>query len=286
MKIFPIKNNRQKFVYMLYLTQRRFEMQKNKQKSEKKTRKSLYELMFKRLFDVIFALIFIVVLSPVLLIVWLVLRITLRGKAIFSQYRPGKDGKIFKFYKFRSMTNKTDENGQLLPDKDRVTKFGKFIRKTSLDELPQLFNILKGDMSFIGPRPRLVKDMIFYDEEVLKAYSVRPGLTGLAQVDGGRSSASWEEIFEKDLKYAQKITFWGDVKILFKTVGAVFKSDANTSGESARDYYYSDYLLRTGKITPEQYSLGLNRAVEIINTKDKIVYQSDLHNENGIDKTA
>ncbi len=244
----------------------------------KRNKKTIYELFFKRFFDIIFSLLAIICLSPILLIVWLILRVTLKGNAVFTQYRPGKDGKVFKFYKFRSMTNATDKNGQLLPDKDRITKFGKFIRKTSLDELPQLFNILKGDMSFIGPRPRLVKDMIFYDEDVLKAYSVRPGLTGLSQVDGGRSSASWESIFEKDLQYAQKITFFGDIKILFKTVGALFKSDANVTGESARDYYYPDYLLRTGKITREQYLMGLERAGDIIDSKDKIVYQSDLHN--------
>ena len=182
----------------------------------KRQKKSIYELFFKRLFDIVFSLIAIIVLSPLLLIIYLIQLFVLRGNPILTQYRPGKNGKIFRFYKFRSMTNKHDETGELIPDKNRITKFGRFLRKTSLDELPQLFNILKGDMSFVGPRPRLVKDMIFYDEKVLKAYSVRPGLTGLAQVSGGRSYASWEEIFEKDLRYAETITFWGDIKILFK----------------------------------------------------------------------
>ena len=121
------------------------------------------------------------------------------------------------------------------------------MRKLSIDELPQLLNILKGDMSIVGPRPRLVKDMIFYDKEVMPAYSVRPGLTGKSQVSGGRSESSWESIFECDLEYAKKITFWGDVKILFQTVGALFKSDSSADGatSSKREYYYADYLLKT-----------------------------------------
>lgn len=255
----------------------------SKNKEIKKHRRTLYELFFKRLFDILFSLLAIIILSPLLFIIWIVLRINLKGKAVFSQYRPGKNGKIFKVYKFRSMTNATDENGELLPDAQRITKIGKFIRKASIDELPQLFNILKGDMSFIGPRPRLVKDMMFYDEQTLKAYSVRPGLTGPSQVCGGRSSISWEEIFNLDLKYANNITLFKDIGFLFKTIGAVFKSDSGSAGNSKRDYYYPDYLLKTGKITKEQYTLGLARAEQLIASGGTINYQEDLHNLDNVD---
>ncbi len=251
---------------------------------EKKRRRTLYEVFFKRLFDVVLSLIALIVLSPIMLIIAVINWITLKGRAIFAQYRPGKNGKIFKLYKFRSMSNKKDKSGKLLPDNQRLTKFGKFIRKLSLDELPQLFNILKGDMSIIGPRPRLVKDMIFYDEQTLKAYNVRPGLTGLAQVSGGRSYASWEEIFELDAKYSSRITFFGDVKIFFKTIGVLFKSDAGNAGNSKRDYYYPDYLLKTDKITKDQYNQGIRMADEIIKNKGKVDYQSRLHKRKKEDK--
>lgn len=248
------------------------------EKNKKKKRKTVYEKVFKRFFDIIVSFLALLILSPLFLILFICSKIFIRGKVIFSQYRPGKKGKIFKLYKFRSMTNKTDENGNLLPDKDRITKYGKFLRKLSLDELPQLWNILKGDMSLIGPRPRAVKDAVFYDEKVLVAYSIRPGLTGLSQVSGGRSEASWESIFEKDLEYQQRITFWGDVKIFFKTIGAIFKSDAASGGaeESKRDYYYPDYLLKTNKITKEQYELGLKKAEKIIKECSYVAYDKDL----------
>ena len=250
-----------------------------KEAKEKKTRRTLYQLFFKRFFTIILSLILIVVLSPVLLIVWVVLLFALKGNPVFAQYRPGKNGKVFKFYKFRSMTNATDENGDLLPDAQRITKIGKFIRKTGIDELPQLFNILKGDMSFIGPRPRLIEDMIFYDKEVLEGYTVRPGVTGPDQVLGGRSNASWEEIFEADVKYARRITFWGDIKILFKTVKCVFKPEAAGAGaeESKREYYYRDYQLKTGKITKEQYALGMARSRKLKTKGGKVEFQPDLH---------
>ena len=177
------------------------------------------------------------------------------------------------------MTNKTDEKGNLLPDDQRITKYGKFLRKSSLDELPQLFNILKGDMSIVGPRPRLVKDMIFYDKEVLPAYSKRPGLTGASQVAGGRSEASWESIFEEELKYAEKVTLWKDIKIIFKTIGVLFKTDSSSegAGTSKREYFYSDYLLHNNKISKEQYALGLVMANSIIDEKSKVEYQEVLH---------
>lgn len=251
-------------------------------KEKKEHKKTFYEKFFKRFFDVLISFLALIILSPLFLFIFIFSKIFIKGKVIFSQYRPGKNGKIFKLYKFRSMTNKTDENGNLLPDDQRITKYGKFLRKLSLDELPQLWNILKGDMSIIGPRPRLVKDMIFYDKEVFKAYAVRPGLTGLAQVMGGRSEASWQSIFENDLKYSQKITFWGDVKIFFKTIGAIFKSDSASSGagEGKREYYYSDHLLKQELITKEQYDLGLKKAEQIIKNGSNVVYDEKLHNDN------
>lgn len=238
-----------------------------------------YEKFFKRFIDFTVALVALIVLSPILLIVSLISLCSIGAPVIFAQYRPGKNGKVFKLYKFRSMSNKKDKNGKLLPDADRITKFGKFLRKTGIDELPQLINILKGDMSLIGPRPRLVKDMVFYDEEFFEAYTVRPGVTCLSQISGGRSESSWEDIFEKDLEYSKNITFIGDVKILFKTVFAVFKKEGQGSsdGTSKREYYYPDYLLKSGKITKDQYNKGIEHANNIINEKGQVVYQQHLH---------
>lgn len=253
------------------------------EKTKEKKKKGPYEAFFKRFFDVIISLLAIVILSPIMLIIYIISLIVLKGNPIFKQYRPGKDNKIFAFYKFRSMTNKTDKDGNLLPDKDRITTYGKFLRKTSLDELPQLFNILKGDMSIVGPRPRLVKDAIFYSEEVLSFNTVRPGITCLSQISGGRSEASWQDIFEKDMKYINNITFWGDVKILFKTVFAIFKKEGKGAAEGAqensglRDYYYADYLLKTNQITEEQYKKGLENANQIIESKGTIKYNAELH---------
>ena len=179
------------------------------------------------------------------------------------------------------MTNKRDKDGNLLPDKDRITKYGKILRKLSIDELPQLFNILFGSMSIVGPRPRLVKDMAFYPEDVMKAYSVTPGLTGPSQVTGGRSESSWESIFEEDLKYAENLSLWLDIKILFKTFGAIFKKGSEGGAEtSKREYYYADYLLKTEQISQEQYDRGLKLSEEIIAKKGRVVYNGELHEQN------
>lgn len=252
-----------------------------------KPRRTFYECCIKRFLDVVLSLLALIILSPVFLLIALLSKIFLHGKVIYAQYRPGKNGKIFKLYKFRSMTDKRDANGELLPDAQRITKFGKILRKLSLDELPQLVNILRGDMSIVGPRPRLVSDMIFYDADVFPGYRVRPGLTGLDQVSGGRSVSTWETIFEKNLQYQRKVTFWGDVKILLLTVAALFKSDsaANGAGQTQRDYYYGDYLLRQHRISQEQYDLGHARAKELIAERGRVQYQPDLHgteeDENG-----
>ena len=164
----------------------------------------------------------LIVLSPVLLIVAILVRIKLGSPIIFKQQRPGKNEKIFTLYKFRTMTEKKDGNGNLLPDAERLTKFGKFLRSTSLDELPELVNILKGDMAIVGPRPLLVKYLPYYTEEEKHRHDVRPGLTGLAQVNG-RNNLDWNERFETDLKYVNSISFKGDLTIILNTIKSVLK---------------------------------------------------------------
>lgn len=184
----------------------------------------MYAKYIKRILDFILSLIALIVLSPVLLVVAILVRIKLGSPIIFKQQRPGKDEKIFTLYKFRTMTDKKDENGNLLPDSERLTKFGKVLRSTSLDELPELVNILKGDMSIVGPRPLLVEYLPLYNKEQKHRHDVRPGLTGLAQVSG-RNSLSWEEKFNDDLQYIKHITFFEDMKIIFMTVAKVFKRE-------------------------------------------------------------
>lgn len=179
-----------------------------------------YEKFIKRPLDLVFSLGAIVVLSPVMGITAILVRKKLGSPVLFTQDRPGKDEKIFKLYKFRTMTDEKDENGMLLPDEDRLTRFGKKLRATSLDELPELFNIVKGDMSIVGPRPLLVKYLPRYNEHQARRHEVRPGFTGLAQVNG-RNAITWEKKFDWDVKYVDNITFYVDLKIIFKTVGVV-----------------------------------------------------------------
>jgi lipopolysaccharide/colanic/teichoic acid biosynthesis glycosyltransferase len=221
------------------------------------------------------------------LLVYVLSAIILGGNPIFKQYRPGKNGKIFKFYKFRSMTNKKDKDGNLLPDAQRITKWGKILRKTSIDELPQLFNILKGDMSIVGPRPRLVKDFIFYEKEVLEIYNVRPGLTGPAQVYDRNSELSWEHVFKRDKEYSQNVTFINDLKLFFGTFLAVFKggsSEGAKHDEKKREYYYPDQLLKDGKITKLQYDQGIDMANKLtLQKKARINYVDELHELKGLD---
>lgn len=242
---------------------------------------SFYSRIMKRVLDFSLSLTMIIVLSAFLLLFYLLTLIFLGYPAVYKQARPGKDHKVFFMYKFRSMNNKKDKNGNLLPDAERITKFGKFMRKTSLDELPQLFNILKGDMSFVGPRPRLVKDMLFYDKDVHKYYVGRPGLTGPTQTTG-RNQNTWEQVFEKDIKYMQNITFWGDVKIFFKTFTSVFTATGETHTNAEEDktkeqeYYYPDYIKRIEKITDEQYNRGMELADEIIKNKGTVEYHAEL----------
>lgn len=184
----------------------------------------MYKYFFKRLLDFILSLIAIVILSPVLLITAILVRIKLGSPVIFKQERPGKNEKIFTLYKFRTMTDEKDEEGNLLPDEIRLTKFGKLLRSTSLDELPELFNILKGDMSIVGPRPLLVKYLPYYNDEEKHRHDVRPGLTGWAQCNG-RNAISWEEKFDLDVYYVKHISFLFDIKTIIQTVRVVFKHE-------------------------------------------------------------
>ncbi len=184
----------------------------------------MYAKYIKRILDLILSLMALILLMPLMIIIGILVRINLGSPIIFKQKRPGKDEKIFTLYKFRTMTDEKDEKGKLLPDSQRLTKFGKFLRSTSLDELPELINILKGDMSIVGPRPLLVEYLELYNEEQKHRHDVRPGLTGLAQISG-RNSISWEEKFKDDLEYIKKITFLKDCKIILKTITKVFKRE-------------------------------------------------------------
>ena len=218
----------------------------------KQSKQGIYARYIKRILDVILSGCALVVLSPVLLIVAVLVRTKLGSPVIFCQERPGKDEKIFKMYKFRSMTDQRDENGELLPDEVRLTKFGRALRSTSLDELPELWNIFKGDMSIVGPRPQLVRDMVFMTPEQRLRHTVMLGLTGLAQVSG-RNAISWEDKLATDLRYIRRITFLGDVQIVLLTVKKVFcREDISADGmDTAEDL--GDYLLRTAQVSEEAY---------------------------------
>lgn len=191
----------------------------------------MYNKFLKRFLDVVLSAIALIVLSPIFIIIYFFVKSKLGSPVFFTQDRPGKDNKVFKMYKFRSMTDARDETGNLLGDDIRLTKFGKLLRSTSLDELPELWNILIGDMSIVGPRPLLVSYLPLYNEIQVQRHNVRPGLTGLAQVKG-RNAISWEEKFAWDVKYVNQITFINDVKIIYLTVLAVFKRDGISAGES------------------------------------------------------
>lgn len=200
----------------------------------------IYRRFFKRPLDITLSLIGLIVLSPVMIIVALLVRIKLGRPVIFKQERPGLNEKIFTMYKFRTMTDEKDENGKLLPDNERLTKFGKLLRSTSLDELPELFNILKGDMSIVGPRPLAVSYLPYYNDFEKQRHMARPGLTGLAQVNG-RNSLSWEKRFQYDVKYIYNMSFILDVKIIIKTINRVLRrSDIGVAGIDRPENFY-DY---------------------------------------------
>ena len=223
-------------------------------------KQGFYERYIKRPQDVLCALLALFFLSPVLLVTAVLVRIKLGSPVIFKQKRPGKDEKIFTLYKFRTMTDKKDKDGNLLPDEVRLTSFGKKLRATSLDELPELFNILKGDMAVVGPRPLLVRDMVFMTTKQRKRHSVRPGLTGLAQVNG-RNAIDLENKLAYDQEYIKKITFLEDVKIIWKTIQKALLSQEGITEEgmvTAEDY--GDYLLRLEKIGRQEYEYKQRRA--------------------------
>lgn len=219
-------------------------------------KQGIYERYVKRILDIVCALAALIVFCWLYAILAILVRIKLGSPVLFTQPRPGKDEKIFKLYKFRSMTDARDENGNLLPDEVRLTSFGKALRATSLDELPEAINILKGDMSVIGPRPQLVRDMVFMTPEQRQRHTVRPGLSGLAQIRG-RNAISWDGKLATDLEYIQNVTFLGDLKIIFDTVKQVFFGEKGLEDSDVDEVEitddFGDYLLKAGRVDKEEY---------------------------------
>lgn len=226
----------------------------------------MYEKFLKRCLDFVLSFCALVILSPIFIVLIILGMIFMGGNPFFTQKRPGKNERIFKLVKFRTMNNRCDKNGELLPDDVRLNKYGRILRSTSLDEIPELINILKGDMSIVGPRPQLVRDMVFMSREQRRRHSVRPGLTGLAQVNG-RNNITWEQKFEYDLQYISDITFWNDVKIIIKTVEKVLKrSDVVREGTDS-DMDFGDWLLQNERIGQNEYDEKQRYAVELLEGK-------------------
>ena len=229
----------------------------------------MYAKFFKRLLDFILSVTALIVLSPVLLILTIVGAIAMKGNPFFLQPRPGKKGKdgkekIFKLIKFRTMSNAKDKDGNLLPDVQRLGKYGSWLRSTSLDELPELANIAVGHLGICGPRPFLVRDVVFMSEEQRRRHDVRPGLTGLAQVNG-RNNITWEQKIEYDLQYIDNgITFIGDMKIIFQTVGKVLKRSDTVREGTASDMDFGDWLMMEGKVDQETYDAKQAEAKEML----------------------
>lgn len=242
-----------------------------KEKNHKLYRKmGFYERYIKRAIDIFCSGFAIIVFCWLYAIIALLVRIKLGSPVLFTQYRPGlidpKTGKerIFKMYKFRTMTDKKDAEGNLLPDEVRLTKFGAWLRSTSLDELPEAFCILNGTMTLIGPRPQLVRDMVFMSEEQRMRHTAKPGLSGLAQVSG-RNAISWDRKLQYDLEYIEHVSFGRDLKILFKTVEKAFiKQEGITEEGSVTAADYGDYLLQTKQISKEEYDKKQNEAKELL----------------------
>ena len=225
---------------------------------------TFYQQYGKRAIDLCLSLILLALFWWVLAIVAILVRVKLGSPVLFKQPRPGKDEKIFNLYKFRTMTDERDEEGNLLPDDVRLTKFGRALRATSLDELPEVLNIVRGEMAIIGPRPQLVRDMVFMTDEQRKRHLVRPGLSGLAQVNG-RNAIAWDDKLAYDLEYIEHITFLGDVKIFFKTIAKAFvKQEGITEEGMATAADYGDYLLAEGRVTLDKYDGLQMRAKSIL----------------------
>lgn len=217
---------------------------------------TFYQAHGKRIIDVCLSAALLGAFWWVLAIIAVLVRVNLGSPVLFRQPRPGKDERIFEMLKFRTMTDERNEKGELLPDEVRLTPFGKALRATSLDELPEVINILRGDMSIIGPRPQLVRDMVFMTPEQRRRHSVRPGLSGLAQISG-RNAIAWDEKLAKDLQYLEHITFWNDAAIFFGTIGKAFvRHEGVTEEGMATAADFGDYLLSEGRITREQYEEG------------------------------
>lgn len=237
---------------------------------EIKRKRGFYEKYIKRLLDIICALLAIIVFGWLYIIVAVLVRIKMGSLVVFKQPRSGmidpKTGreKIFDMYKFRTMSDKKDENGNLLPDEQRLGKFGSTLRNSSLDELLEVFNILKGDMSIIGPRPQLVRDMVFMTDEQRMRHTAKPGLSGLAQVRG-RNAITWEDKLNWDLKYIEKISFINDLKLVFETIKvAIIKQEGITDGENATALDYGDALLKAGKVSKDRYDSLQEQARSIL----------------------
>ena len=228
-----------------------------------------YKPFFKRFWDIILSLLALIVFSPLFLALTIIGAIAMKGNPFFVQKRPGKINKktgkekIFQLIKFRTMSNARDKNGNLLPDEERLNNYGKFLRSTSLDEFPEALNILFGQMSIIGPRPQLIRDLVFMNDEQRQRHVIRPGLSGLAQVNG-RNNITWEQKFKYDLQYVSHVSIWKDVELIFKTIGKTVKrSDVAREGTES-DINYGDWLLQEGKISIDQYNKNQSKANEIL----------------------
>lgn len=234
---------------------------------------SFYEKYIKRIIDIVCSLLAILCFFWLYIIIAVLVRFKLGSPVLFKQYRPGviKNDRetIFKMYKFRTMTDQRDKDGNLLPDEKRLTRFGEWLRTTSLDELPEAFCILKGDMSIIGPRPQLVRDMVFMSKEQRMRHTAKPGLSGLAQIMG-RNAITWEDKLSWDLKYIDNINFLTDLKIVFNTIKVAFiRREGITDGENATALDYGDYLMKKGKISQDEYNKKIEEANKILSMQGK-----------------